>query len=46
VRAQVDSLLDISRATFTRLTEAIHELAAKYRRATSAQHLCRALLLI
>jgi hypothetical protein len=31
VRAQVDSLLDISRATFTRLTEAIHELTAKYR---------------
>uniref|UniRef100_A0A383WQ55 DNA mismatch repair proteins mutS family domain-containing protein n=1 Tax=Tetradesmus obliquus TaxID=3088 RepID=A0A383WQ55_TETOB len=34
VRAQVDSLLDISRATFTRLTEAIHELAAKYRAST------------
>ncbi|KAF6261419.1 muts domain V-domain-containing protein [Scenedesmus sp. NREL 46B-D3] len=34
VRAQVDSFLDISRATFTRLTEAIHELAAQYRAST------------
>jgi DNA mismatch repair ATPase MutS len=30
VRTQVDSLLDMSRATFTRLTESIHDLAAKY----------------
>lgn len=31
VKAQVDSFLDLSRASFTRLTESVHELAANYR---------------
>eukprot|EP00775_Hariotina_reticulata_P012444 gene12444-12581_t len=34
VRTQVDSFLDMSRATFTRLTESIHDLAAKYSSST------------
>ncbi len=31
VKANVDSFLDLARATFCRLTESVHELADKYR---------------
>jgi hypothetical protein len=36
VRAEVDSLLDVSRATFCRLTEGVHELADSCREQTGA----------
>jgi hypothetical protein len=36
VRAEVDSLLDVSRATFCRLTEGVHALADTYREQTGA----------
>jgi DNA mismatch repair ATPase MutS len=39
VKAQVDSFLDVSRATFCRLTENIHELADKYRQQTGCQEI-------
>lgn len=42
VRAQVDSFLDVARATFARLTEAIHELAAKYRSGQAVRRICTA----